>query len=619
MPKNIAQVVVGLPVEGPFDYGVPESMKAQIAEGHRVLVSFGRKSMVGFVVGFQSGSAYKNVKPVLSLLDNRPALDGYMLEFTRQFAEYYACSRGEAIETCLPDLLRKKTPQTLSVPDIVPAQPVTKKSEKACVKLVHDQGLTQRWPYLVDLIRQTMAQKKSVIVLVPEVFAIDKLKSVLKENQLEPAAVIDKRLTDKEEIREWLAIKEGKARLVIGTRSAVFVPAASLGLIIVLDEENSAYKQEQSPSYHVRDVARMRSGIEGCTVVFVSSTPSAEIWYETRHATTDRVTLEPGPLGKIQMIDMSNYKPGKRSFISFPMQNHIQKTLESYGKVVLFLNRKGFSTSTRCNQCGHVMKCERCNVSLTYLYSKKQLVCHLCNEAHPLPDRCVKCQSSYIRYLGTGIEKIQSELARIFPQARIARFDKDTDVMPAGANIIIATQAILKQLGPSAVDLAGILEIDAEFNRPDFRSAQRVFSLLVRFRQAVKDKVVVQTYNPSNYALKAADKFDFKQFYKEELALRKEMGFPPYSHLVAIGLRGMKEDVVFDQAKALYEELAKHKQERWDILEPQPDFMPKLRDKYRFTIMVKTHKVNSLLVYIKKVFKSVSRKRNVIITVNVDP
>ena len=190
--------------------------------------------------------------------------------------------------------------------------------------------------------------------------------------------------------------------------------------------------------------------------------------------------------------------------------------------------------------------------------------------------------------------------------------------MPSGANVLIATQAIHKHLTAASFDLIGVLDIDTEFNRPDFRSAQRIFSLLIRFRQAAKDKVVVQTYNPQNYAIKAADKFDFKLFYKEELALRKELGFPPFAHLVAIGLRGVQEAVVFEQARALYEKLAQYKEDAGEVMDPQPDLIPKLRDKYRLIIMVKTNKVDRLLAFIRAQLKGFPKK-SVIITVNVDP
>ena len=613
MNKNIARVVVGLPIEGPFDYLIPDALQEKIAEGYRVVVPFGNRQRVGFIVGFQAKSAFQNLKSIVSLLDNQPVLDQNMLRLTQEFARYYGCSWGEAIETSLPDILRKKSPQEFNI-----AQASVLQEAKAQITLVHDQGQTKRWLYLTDLIRKVMAQGRGAIILVPEVAALPKVESILAQNQLGPVAVIDKRLSDKEEFRQWRPIKEGGSRLVIGTRSAIFAPVASLGLIVILEEENPAYRQEQSPSYHVREVAGMRSRREGCPVVFVGSTPSAEVWWQTRRKTA-RVTLDAERIGALQIIDMFNYKPGKRAFISYPLQNHIQKVLGSQGRVVLFLNRKGFSSSTRCNQCGQVMKCSRCDVSLTYLYSKKQLVCHLCGQASAVPHLCPKCNGAYLRSLGTGIEKIESELARVFPQAQVARFDKDTDVLPLNANMIIATQAIVKQLDKLNVDLIGVLEIDAELNRPDFRSAQRVFSLLIHFRQAAKDRVVVQTFNPNNYAIKAANKFNFNLFYKEELALRKELGFPPFAHLIEIGFRGTQATTVFDQAKSFYERMSPYQREGCEVLEPQPDLQPKLRDKYRFTIMVKAKKVAQLLKFIKVALKGFSRKRKVIITINLDP
>jgi len=277
----------------------------------------------------------------------------------------------------------------------------------------------------------------------------------------------------------------------------------------------------------------MRAKIEKSSLLFVSSTPSAEVWKKANAKSVIKKTFETDKCSDLQLIDLSNYKTRSSSSVSFPLQNDINKCLNQKGKAILFLNRRGFSSITKCNQCGFTIKCVRCNTNLSYLYSSKRLVCHLCNYKIELPKICPGCNSKYLRSLGGGIEKIESELARLLPGVQIAKYDRETSKIPRKADIIIATQAILKEFDKINVSLIGVLDIDAELNRFDFRSGQKVFSLLVRLRQAAREKVVVQTYQIKNYCLRAARDMNFSKFYSKELALRKELNFPPFSHLIS--------------------------------------------------------------------------------------
>lgn len=615
MPKKIAKVVVTLPVEGPFDYEVPESYRMQIALGQRVYVPFGNRNIVGFVVGVRNKSRVKQLKSILSILDNIPALNDDMLKITKEFSQYYGCSWGEAIETSLPSALRKRKELQLEMPE--------EKGERVSLKgelvLCHDKGRTQRWPFILEQIKSVILKGQGVVVLVPETYLINKTKKFIEEQCNIPVSILDRKMTPKKELEQWISVKEGRGKIVIGTRSAVFAPVSKLGLIIILEEENWSYKQEQSPFYHTSHIAKMRALQEGNSVIFVSSAPSAELWWKVQKGEASVRTLEPDKVSKMQVIDMSNYKFRGKAVVSFPLQNYIQETLSAKGKVLLFLNRRGFSTMTRCNKCSFIIKCDRCNVSMSYLFAKKKLVCHLCNNEIKLPKVCPECKSSYLRSSGTGIEKLESDLARIFPHARIEQFDRETKGIPKKTDIIIATQAIFRVIEDINISLIGVLDVDAELNRFDFRSAQKVFSLLVRLRQAAKDKIAVQTYQNKNYCLKAIRDMDFDNFYRCEIKLRRECGFPPFKHLVAIMLRGPKEDVVLEKAKDLFNRLEKNIPKGIEILDFQPDMVPKLRDKYRFTIMLKGKPVKRMLSFVKSAVKASRKKKNVIVTINVDP
>lgn len=614
MPSKIAQVVVGLPVEGPFDYAVPPALMDKIAVGQRVRVFFNRRQRLGIIVGFKAKSLFKRLNPVLSCLDSPPVLDEHALAFTKELSEYYACSWGEAIETWLPPALRTASPLEWTPPasDVKPEGP-------PATVLLHDKSLDKRWPLILDMVRKTLDANRGVVFLVPEAALVDFVVAHLMKAVSVPVVVLDKKASAAKELEHWLTVREGKARVVVGTRSAVFAPAADLGLIVIYEEENTAYKQEQTPHYDARVLARMRAGGEGCSVLYVSSAPSAETWEQARKEKWQKITCDAERLSALQIVDMTNYNPQKTSILSFPLQNAIRDTLAQKGKVVLLMNRKGFATRTHCHQCGFTVKCERCNVNLTYLYSQKVMVCRHCNFKAQLPKVCPQCRGGYLRSSGTGTEKLESEVARLYPQARVGRFDTNSKSFPCQADIVITTKAILREQGTVDASLIGVINFDAELHHLDFRCGHHAFALLVRLRRLAAQKLLVQTRMMDNYALQSVCKDDFEGFYKKELSLRKELGFPPYRHLVAIGVRGVNEDFVFEQAKELFTRLEKDHGPKVEISDPHPDVNPKLRDKYRFTILLKGHSVKSILAFIRKALKDFSKKRNTIVTVNVDP
>ncbi len=611
---KIAQVVVGLPVEGPFDYSVPAELAGTVAIGQRVRVLFNRRQRLGIVVGFKAKSFFKRLNPVLSCLDSPPALDEHALAFTRELSEYYACSWGEAIETWLPPALRTTRPLEWTPPAPGAAREFAKN-----IILLHDKSSDKRWPFILEMVRKALDANRGVIFLVPETAMVDAVAAHFAKTVSVPIMVFDKKASAARELESWLAAREGKACVVIGTRSAVFAPSADLGLIVIYEEENTAYKQEQTPHYDARTLARMRAGVEGCSVLYVSSAPSAETWEQARKEKWQKVTCEAERLSAMQIIDMTNYNPQKTSILSFPLQNAIRDTLAQQGKVVLLMNRKGFTTRTHCQQCGFTVQCERCNVNLTYLYSQKVMVCRHCNFRTELPKVCPQCHGGYLRSSGTGTEKLESEVARLYPQARVGRFDTSSKSFPRQADVVITTKAVLREQGAMDASLVGVINFDAELHHLDFRSGHHAFALLVRLRQLAAQKLLVQTRMMDNYVLRAVSRNDFDGFYKKELELRKELGFPPYRHLVAIGLRGVNEDFVFEQAKELFARLEKDRDAKVEISDPHPDVNPKLRDKYRFTILLKGRSVKSILAFVKKTLKDFSKKRNTVVTINVDP
>lgn len=618
MRHRIAQVVVGLPLEGPFDYIVSESCQERIGVGRRVSIPFANKKRIGFIIGLKSKSQYRKakLKSIFSVIDSQPLLSRNMLALTQKVARYYGCSWGEAIETSLPRTLRSTKGIELSVPG---SQDQDKSGLEETV-LLHDLEKQKSWNFLFDQIKQTLALGKSVIFLVPEVVLIDKIRTCLKSQYPEEIAIIDKQLSSSKELLSWKAAKEGRVKLVVGTRSAIFTPVDKLGLIIVYDEENPAYKQDQTPFYNGRDVALMRAKMDSCRVILVSAMPSPEIWWQASKKRIKKIQCEPARMADLQVIDLANYKMRKQTIIATPLRNRIQKCIENRGKTILFLNRKGFSTLTRCHHCQYTLRCPRCETNLVYLYEKRKMVCSQCNYKIAAPDVCPQCKSSYLRSSGIGTEKLESELAREFPQCRICRYDKEIPKAPEDFDILITTQAILREYGRMFVDLIGVIQIDSQLNRADFRAAYRVFSLLAHLRQMALEKVLVQTRFQDNYCIAAAQKMDIKNFYSKEIKFRRELDLPPFRHLVSVIIRGPKESVAFEQANILYKQMQTAKiKESFDILEPQEDIIPKLRGKYRFIILMKGKTTESMISFIRNSIKASKRKSGAVISVNVDP
>ena len=614
MSPRFAHIVVGLPLEGYFDYSIPPALQSKIKIGQRVRISFHRDIRIGFVIGLAEQSHIKNLKPILAILEENPSLDAAALQWTKLLSEHYSCSWGEAIETSLPTLLRKNKSAEIPLLEFAPMP-----KAKHETFLVHDPSLNQCWDYVYECMSKAIAHGQGIVVLVPEVNQIDFVVKKLKTKFSDPVAILDKKLKPKQEWEQWLMVKSGKAKIVVGTRSAVFAPVKHLGAMIIFEEENDAYKQEQVPAYHARIVAHMRAYVENCHVVLVSAAPAAETWWQAQQNEIQRSFFSPRESAMLQIFDMSNYKPGKTSVVSFPLRNLLEKTLAEKGKIVLLMNRKGFSTLTRCNQCGYAIHCPRCEVNLTYLYSKKKMVCQRCHYTTDVPKVCPQCKSSYLRSVGMGLEKLESEMARIFPVARIARYEKETVQIPKQADIIIATQAVMRILHEIPIDVLAILQFDTLLNRLDFRSAQKAFSFLIRLRHLVKQKVVIQTFYMDNYCLKAASRMDFDSFYREELSLREELKFPPFSYLVHIGLRSRNETAVLAQANELFERLQQRRSEDIEVLDPQPETLSKLRDQFRFTIMMKGESLERILSLTKSALKNFKRKSHTIVTVNVDP
>jgi len=619
-----AKVVLGIPVEGPFDYIVPAGLSKKIKVGVRVWVSFRNRRMLGYVVKLTGKSQIKNLKILLDVIDDSAVLDKNMLLLTKQLSEYYCCSWGEAIETALPEALRKGR----RISAVIQNDKRSDTRSAAEVVLVHDLRSKARWDIYLKLIEETLNNNSSVIFLLSDMNSVLAAKETIV-NRLGVQPLIYYRKKPKE-LQDWLSLREGKVNIVAGTRSSIFAPLNNLGLVIMDEEHDPAYKQEQVPHYHAREVAFMRTDIEQAKLILASDAGKASDALRSLRVTTpgDRgrsrlikyILIPPSSFPEIKIVGTHDgqYRFNQKNILSKYLQDIVASGLNSGDKILLFLNRRGFATFAHCRYCGHVLRCPHCDVNLVYHFQEETLNCYCCDFKMSPVKICPNCNSSYIRYSGIGTEKIESELARLFPQARIKRLDKSDRVLAEQADIFISTKSIIKKTG-CIFDLVVALAIDNSLNRIDFRAGEKVFALLVGLLGLTKKNFIIQTGLFRHHCFQALTQKDINIFYNKELEERKQLGFPPFGHLCLVKLRGENEERVKEISNSLFNVLNKHnKNKGLKIMAVNPAFRYKLRGKFYRQILIRSASVFEITKFLKKHLKDCSHS-GIIVTVDMDP
>ena len=469
--------------------------------------------------------------------------------------------------------------------------------------------------------RSALEAGRSSILLVPEIGLTPAVAADLHQRFGDEVAILHSAFSDQERAEQWYRIRRGEARVVVGTRSAVFAPVQDLALIIVDEEQDSSYKQEETPRYHARDVGVMRANMANAVVVLGSATPSLESYFNARKhkyallELPDRVQQRPLP--EVEIIDMRKefQETGKEQVISRTLIEEIGRRLERNEQVMVLLNRRGYSPLALCRACGSRMECRNCAVALTHHQQSRRMVCHYCGFMAPVPKVCGECGSEYVYFLGTGSEKLEELLHGLFPQARIGRLDRDTvrgredferllNALNAGdLDLLVGTQMIAKGHDIHGVTLVGVVGADAALGFPDFRASERTFQLLTQVagragRGQTPGKVVLQTYFQDHYAVQYAARHDFTGFYEKELQFRSWMHYPPYSALANVLIRGDKLGDVLRWSGQLGQWFAKTRQEGIRILGPAAAPIARIKRDYRYHLILKSpsrRKLNSLL------------------------
>ncbi|MFU2206521.1 primosomal protein N' [Streptococcus pluranimalium] len=468
-------------------------------------------------------------------------------------------------------------------------------------------GKTEVYLHVID---RVLKMGKTAIVLVPEISLTPQMTNRFISRFGEQVAIMHSGLSDGEKFDEWRKIKSGQAKVVVGARSAIFVPLDNIGAIIIDEEHEATYKQESNPRYHARDVALLRAKTHKAALVLGSATPAIETRARASKGVyyflelTERANPN-ASIPRVEVVDFRDYI-GQQETSNFTpsLLEKIQEKLAKQEQVVLMLNRRGYSSFVMCRECGYVDECPNCDISLTLHMDTKTMNCHYCDFQKVIPWECPSCQSRSIRYYGTGTQKAFDELQELLPEARILRMDVDTTRRKGAhesllkafgnheADILLGTQMIAKGLDFPNVTLVGVLNADTSLNLPDFRASERTFQLLTQVagRAGRADKageVLVQTYNPDHYAIRFAQKQDFEGFYAYEMKIRQKMGYPPYYYTVGITLSHQEEQEVVRKAYDVLKGLKGHLSEHARFLGPTPKPIARTHNTFHYQIIIK--------------------------------
>ena len=498
----------------------------------------------------------------------------------------------------------------------------------------------------LQLIQEAIENNKTAIVLVPEISLTPQmLDRFIARFGKEQIAVLHSKLSIGERHDEWERIKEGKAKIVIGARSAIFAPIKNLGIIIIDEEHDSSYKSESTPKYNAKEIAKKVAKENNIPLVLGSATPDLTTYYKAKEK--NEITLleltkraNNSALPKVEIVDLKQeLANGNRSMLSMDLYQSIEENLKNKLQTILFLNRRGYSTFIMCRNCGYTVKCKNCDISMTYHSYENKLKCHYCGYEEKLVKICPECGSDKIRYFGTGTQKLEQEIHKQFPQAKTIRMDVDTvtkknsheEILNKFKNedidILIGTQMVVKGHHFPKVTLVGVIAADSSLNIDDYRATERTFQILTQVagragRENLPGKVIIQTYNPENFSIQEAQKQNYDKFYETEIALRKQLKYPPFCDIIVIGFNSTNEDEIKKVSQEIFEKLKdKIDKEQFNIFKPMPSPIDKIQNKYRWRIIIKGNMTEEANKIFNDTLKEIYQKnyKDTKITIDVNP
>lgn len=681
-----ADVVVPRRLTTAFTYVIPDRLRDCVRIGSRVRVPLGSATVQGLIVSLSHtslwegrrsarGGARPAFREISELLDENVGweADRTLLELAKQVSEYYLAPLGQCLRLILPPVPRglvAPPPPTVAPPagqqhQEISRQPLKPSSAEhrerpswwaAFLDTLHRSAheaflwtapFSHRRMSLLDALAAVRAHRRSALILTPDLSKARLILNDLQARWPEEAVLLHGGLKAADYARTWQRIRAGDVRLVVGTRSSVFAPLAGLGLIWIDDEHDELFKEEQAPHYHAREVAWMRARHQSCVLVLGSASPSLETWRTFSERPRPPATAESSPQSSttrpmVQLVDLRSYPPG--TLLTDPLVAAIRDCLARRAGIMLFVNRKGFASALLCRECGASLSCEPCRVPLTYFRQTARLLCRYCGASTALPDTCPVCQSTRLEPIGTGTERLEEHMRRLFPDARLARLDREAARTSARTeairhlfavrelDILIGTKLMF--MGPPLppVGLVGLIYADALLHRPDFRAAERTFQAVAQAVEAADSgtepgRVLVQTALPSHHVYTALATGELEKFYGQELAFRQALNYPPYARVIRLSVSS-PQDAAAQELAERWAETIRRLQLKQDslrsvtVLGPVPTVPPYLRKRYRWQVLVKAEPADAASEAVRlslEQLETTRRKSSLKLDVTVDP
>ncbi len=510
--------------------------------------------------------------------------------------------------------------------------------------LIHGITGSGKTEVYLQLISHCFEMGKRAIMLVPEIALTPQMVERFVSRFGKRVAVMHSRLSLGERFDQWKLISEGKVDVVVGARSAVFVPISNLGLIVIDEEHENSYKSESMPRYNAKEVAQKRCEINKALLLYGSATPSVDTYYRAVEKDLELIEMKNRPntakLPCVELVDLRlELEKGNKTPFSERLMEELIKNSDNKQQSILFLNRRGFSTFVFCRNCGYTMKCPECNIALTYHSKNDRLICHYCGFTVKNPTKCPSCESKNIRYFGIGTQKIEEEIKQRLPDSSVIRMDTDTigyknaheEILnrfkTENINIMVGTQMIAKGHDFPNVTLVGVLAADSMLNTGDFRSSERTFQLLTQVagragRGDIGGRVIIQTYNTEDYSILAACRQDFISFYNQEILIRERLGYPPFSNIAIITFSGRKDRTIFEVAKSIKPGLMEKCTSDFEVLGPSRCPIPKIANKYRWRLVVKAKNLDLLVDELTRMSDRIWKKakdEDIMMSIDINP
>lgn len=642
-------VAFNLPLDSLFTYAIPQEQDIQ--PGMRLELPFGKRKLIGFSIEFcDKPRGDFEIKEVIRSIDEMPIFGEREIELAKWVADLYICTLGEALSAMLPGAKKERLidEEEVGLDGALKHDfPLAEQQKKAIAILsrpesagqffylhgVTGSGKTEVFLRTAEIL---LKRGKGIIYLVPEISLTHQVFEDFQHLFGSQLAVIHSGLTPSQKLNQWNRISSGQSRCVIGARSAIFAPVPDLGMIVIDEEHDGSYKSQNTPRYHARQVAMYRARREKALLVMGSATPSLEAYYQMKIGRVTEIAMaERLSGGKMPEIKVINMRKEKSQF-GADLTAEMYRSIKAKRQCILFLNRRGFAYTFHCRSCGYELQCRHCSVSLTFHKAKAAMVCHYCGFQQQQPSSCPECGSLDLGYFGFGTEKVEEELARIYPDLRMARVDTDS-VRKKGAlrerlkqfknhelDVLLGTQMVAKGLNFPKVNLVGILNADMGLQIPDFRAAERTFALIVqvsgRAGRVIPDgKVIVQSFKPENPAIALAAQGRWEEFYQMELEIRKELEFPPFSRLFRLVFRGTKEAEVHAAAQVFGDRLERELGDLADILGPTECPLYRIARNFRVHILIKTKAFNESHKILSSLVRSFTMPAHLYLETDIDP